>query len=103
MGYGASFIATRPTKVAVVGLGYADGYPRSAGGHGQGRAQGVTCPLIGRVSMDMTCFDVTDAPPLVEGGFFEVDFDLARLALASGRTEYELLTGLGARYARVYR
>jgi alanine racemase len=53
--------------------------------------------------MDMTCFDVTDAPPLAEGEMIAVDFDLASLSAASGRSQYELLTGLGARYARDYR
>jgi alanine racemase len=103
VGYGATFVAARPTRVAVAPLGYADGYPRSASGRGSGRLAGVPCPLIGRVSMDMACFDVTDAPSAAEGDLIEVDFDLTRLAAASGRSQYELLTGLGARYARVYR
>ncbi len=103
VGYGATFVATRPTRVAVVALGYADGYPRSASGRGSGFIDGVRCPLIGRVSMDMTCFDVTDAPRLAEGEIMTIDFDLASLSAASGRSQYELLTGLGARYARDYR
>jgi alanine racemase len=53
--------------------------------------------------MDLTAFDVTDAWPLAEGDWLTIDFDLAAAALASGRSEYELLTGLGARYARVHR
>ena len=103
VGYGATFIAERATKVAVVALGYADGYPRSASGLGSGRIAGILCPLIGRVSMDMSCFDVTDAPLAAEGDMLAIDFDLANLAAISGRSQYELLTGLGARYARVYR
>lgn len=103
VGYGATFVAARPTKVAVVALGYADGYPRSASGQGSAVVGGVRCPLIGRVSMDMTCFDVTDAPPLAEGAMIAINFDLASLSAASGRSQYELLTGLGARYARDYR
>lgn len=102
VGYGATFVAARPTKVAVVALGYADGYPRSASGQGSASVDGVRCPLIGRVSMDMTCFDVTDAPPLAEADMIAIDFDLARLSAVSGRSQYELLTGLGARYARDY-
>ena len=89
--------------MAVVALGYADGYPRSASGRGSMFVAGVRCPLIGRVSMDMTCFDVTDAPSVAADTMIAVDFDLASLAAASGRSQYELLTGLGARYARVYR
>jgi alanine racemase len=103
VGYGASFVAARPTRVAVAAIGYADGYPRSASGRGHGRVGGAICPLIGRVSMDMACFDVTDAAPVAEGDMIDVDFDLAGLAAISGRSQYELLTGLGARYARIYR
>ena len=103
VGYGATFTATRPTRLATVALGYADGYPRSLSNRGTARAGGVTCPLVGRVSMDMTIFDVTDAPHLEESGMLDIDFDLSTTAAASGRSEYELLTGLGARYARVYK
>jgi alanine racemase len=103
VGYGASFVARRPTRLAVVALGYADGYPRGASGAWEGRIAGVACPQVGRVAMDLTCFDVTDAPPCSEGDSIDIAFDLATLAAASGRSEYELLTGLGARYARVYR
>jgi alanine racemase len=103
VGYGATFVATRPTRLAVAALGYADGYPRGASGAWAGRIAGVACPQVGRVAMDLTCFDVTDAPPCSEGDSIEIAFDLAALAAASGRSEYELLTGLGARYARDYR
>ncbi len=103
VGYGATFTAARPTRLATVALGYADGYPRSLSNRGTARAEGVTCPLVGRVSMDLAIFDVTDAPHLTESSFLDVDFDLAATAAASGRSEYELLTGLGARYARIYK
>lgn len=102
VGYGATHVTTRPTRLAVAALGYADGYPRGASGAWQGRIAGVACPQIGRVAMDLTCFDVTDAPPCAEGDAIDIDFNLAVLAAASGRSEYELLTGLGARYARCY-
>lgn len=103
VGYAANFTAVRPTRVAVAALGYADGYPRGASGRGQAFISGTPCPLIGRVSMDLTTFDVTDAPDCAEGDWLDVDFHLAGVAAASGRTEYELLTGLGARYARIYK
>lgn len=103
VGYGATFIAQRPTRVAVAALGYADGYPRSASGRGYGTVGGISCPLVGRVSMDLTTFDVTDAAFCTEGDWIEVDFHLTSIAAASGKTQYELLTGLGARYARIYR
>jgi alanine racemase len=103
VGYGATFIAAGPMRLAIVALGYADGYPRALSGKGMARAGGRPCPGIGRISMDLAAFDLTDAPGVVEGGFLDVDFDLGAIATATGRTEYELLTGLGARYARDYR
>jgi alanine racemase len=103
VGYGATFVAQRPTRIAVVALGYADGYARSLSNRGAAIVDGVRCPVAGRVAMDLTAFDVTDAWPLAEGDWLTIDFDLAAAALASGRSEYELLTGLGARYARVHR
>lgn len=103
VGYGATFVATRETRLATVGLGYADGYPRALSNSGAAIIGGVRCPVAGRVSMDLTVFDVTDAPPVVEGDWIEVAFDLATTAAAAAVSEYELLTGLGARYARVYR
>lgn len=103
VGYGATFVARRPTRLAVVALGYADGYARSFSNRGAAIVDGVSCPVAGRVSMDLTAFDVTAVRPLAEGDWLRIDFDLAAAAEASGRTEYELLTGLGARYARVQR
>jgi alanine racemase len=103
VGYGATFTATRSTRIAIVALGYADGYARSLSNRGAALVDGVRCPVAGRVAMDLTAFDVTEAAPLAEGDWLTVDFDLATAAAASGRNEYELLTGLGARYARVLR
>ncbi|KPF77826.1 alanine racemase [alpha proteobacterium AAP81b] len=103
VGYGATWTAARPSRLAVVALGYADGYARSLSNTGAAIVGGVRCPVAGRVSMDLTAFDVTDAPPLAEGDTLAIDFDLAATAAASGRSEYELLTGLGSRYSRVSR
>jgi alanine racemase len=103
VGYGATFVAQRPSRIAVVALGYADGYARSFSNRGAALVDGVRCPVAGRVAMDLTVFDVTDARPLAEGDWLAIDFDLAEASKASGRTEYELLTGLGARYARIQR
>jgi alanine racemase len=105
IGYGATFTATRPMRIAIVALGYADGYPRSLSNAGTALADDTVCPGVGRISMDLAAFDVTDADPrlVAEDSFLTIDFDLARTAAESGRTEYELLTGLGARYARIYR
>jgi alanine racemase len=105
IGYGATFTVPRPLRIAVVALGYADGYPRSLSNAGLALVGDTRCPGVGRISMDLAAFDVTAADPrlLAEDGWLDVNFDLAATSAASGRTEYELLTGLGARYARVYR
>ena len=100
VGYGATFTATRPTRLAIVNAGYADGLPRAPGG--VARVDGVDAPVVGRVSMDLTAIDVTDAPPIAAGDWLEVAFDLPRAADVSGRSQYELLTGLGHRFERRY-
>lgn len=105
VGYGATWTAPRPSRIATVAVGYADGYLRSLSGRAVAHAGAAAAPLVGVVSMDTATFDVTDAPEAAEGGFLEllgprhgVD-DLAREA---GTIGYEILTALGARYARAY-
>jgi len=102
IGYGASFVSPDSLRVATVALGYADGYPRALQGWGQAEVHGHRCPLVGRVSMDLITLDVSAVPGLREGELVTLDFDLVAAARASGRSEYELLTGLGARYARIW-
>jgi alanine racemase len=101
IGYNAAHIAPRDTDVAVLNLGYADGYLRAFSGVGQALAGGEPRPVLGRVSMDLTAIDATGAG-LREGDWVEIDLDLPRAAAASGLSQYELLTGLGARYHRRY-
>lgn len=100
VGYNATWTATRPTRLAVVSAGYADGVPRAPGG--LARVDGVPCPIVGRVSMDLTAIDVTGAPPLSVGDWVALGPDLPALAAATGRSQYELLTGLGHRFERRY-
>lgn len=100
VGYGATFTAARATRLAIVNAGYADGLPRAPGG--VARVDGVDAPVVGRVSMDLTAIDVTDAPPIAAGDWLELAFDLPHAAEASGRSQYELLTGLGHRFERRY-
>jgi alanine racemase len=102
IGYGASAIASRPSRIAIAALGYADGFPGAMAGHGTALVNGQRCPLIGRVSMDLTAFDVTDVPDLAEGDRLLVPLQLGAMAAATGRAEYELLTGLGRRYERCW-
>ncbi|PWR00915.1 alanine racemase [Meridianimarinicoccus roseus] len=105
VGYGAAFVAARPTRLATLSAGYADGLIRALSGGAVLHAGGVPCPLAGRVSMDLLTVDVTDyvaaqgADPAalqILGPYQGVDV----LAEAAGTIGYEILTSLGARYAR---
>lgn len=103
VGYGASFVAEEPMVAATVSGGYADGLIRAMGPRGHMFHDGVPCKILGRVSMDLITVDITHlpyAPAELEmlGGDQGVD-DLAE---AAGTIGYEILTSLGARYARRY-
>jgi len=101
VGYNATFVAPRAMRVGVVSLGYADGYLRCWSGRGMVRSPtGEPLPVIGRVSMDMTIIDLSQAPQLGEGDWVSADYDLPQAAQASGLSQYELLTLLGRRFAR---
>ncbi|WP_419816259.1 alanine racemase [Glacieibacterium sp.] len=100
-GYNATWTATRPTRLALANLGYADGYRRAFSNLGAVRFGGQRCPVVGRVSMDLIGVDVTGLD-VAEGDWLEVDFDLDTAAGATGIAQYELLTGLGHRYQRRY-
>ncbi len=67
VGYDRTFVAARPTRTAVVPLGYADGYPRSAGKRAHVLVRGKRCPVLGRVSMDCIVLDVTEIEGCREG------------------------------------
>jgi alanine racemase len=101
VGYGATFIATTDTEVAILNIGYADGYRRSFAGNGT--AGGGRFPVLGRVSMDLLAIDVTNEPALAEGEWVSVDYDFTTASEATGASQYELLTGLGTRFERVWR
>ncbi len=98
IGYNGLYTAPQDTQVAILNIGYADGYFR--GFTNAGSASGGTCPVIGRVSMDLTAINVDARPELAEGDWVEIDFDLPAAASASGMSQYELLTSLGSRYDR---
>ncbi|WBX82541.1 alanine racemase [Sphingosinicella microcystinivorans] len=101
-GYGATWTARRDSRLAVLNVGYADGYLRAFSNRGAALVDGRRAPVVGRVSMDMIIIDVTDTPVPVPGDRVDLAYDLAEAAAQSGLSEYELLTGLGARYERVY-
>lgn len=101
VGYGATWTARRNSRVAIANMGYADGYLRCHAGTGTGATwQAQRLPLIGAVSMDLTAFDATDAGAIGEGDWLGLDYDLPVVSAASGLSQYELLTGLGARFER---
>ena len=103
VGYGATWTAPRGSRVAVANMGYADGYLRCHAGAGGGASwQGKALPLIGRVSMDLIAFDASDAGAIGEGDWLALDYDLPSAAARSGLSQYELLTGLGIRFARLW-
>ena len=113
VGYGATWTAKRPTRIAVVALGYADGLVRAGGGSderpgGAAIIAGHRCPIVGRISMDLLCADITDIPAgtvhrgdhaTLIGGDIGVD----EVAAAAGTIGYEILTRLGPRCHLVYR
>jgi alanine racemase len=99
VGYGATFTASRPMRVAILNLGYADGYLRAFAGNGVARRGDVVCRVLGRVSMDLIAVDL-GGEDVAEGEWLTVDHDLSAAAAATGLSQYELLTVLGHRYQR---
>ena len=107
IGYGATFLVEPGTRLAIVAAGYADGYPRSLSNSGIASVDGAKVPVVGRVSMDLLCLDVTELPRdaikagqfvhLIGGGIAIDD-----VAEAAGTISYELLTGLSSRLQRKY-
>lgn len=116
VGYNATWRAARPSRIATIGLGYADGYPRGLSNRGRaipvrcgsGRPgfDGAAVPLVGRISMDLTTFDVTDQPSIRAGDWLEVlgpGLTADDLGAAAGTNGYEILTSLGSRTVRAWR
>jgi alanine racemase len=97
VGYGATWVAPDAARIAIVNLGYADGYRRTFMPGAFAAADGRRLPLAGRISMDLIAIDVTGAG-IGEGDWLALDFDLPALAARSGMSQYELLTGLGGRF-----
>ncbi len=100
VGYNATWTASRVTEVAIINLGYADGYFRGFSDRGSALVGGAHVPVIGRVSMDLLAIDVTAVAEIEEGAWIALDFALPDAAARSGMSQYELLTGMGARYSR---
>jgi alanine racemase len=112
-GYGGTWTARRPTRLAIVSAGYADGYFRAGGSNDGTRGAevvvaGTRCPIAGRVSMDLIAVDITDLEKnaarrghmvTLIGEGITVD----ELAHHFGTIGYEVMTSLGPRYARIYK
>ncbi len=105
VGYGAAWLAPRPSRIATVSAGYADGLPRTlAGGHLALFAGETALPLVGRVSMDLLTVDVTGLETVPERlDILNAHQGVDAVARAAGTIGYEILTGLGGRYERVYK
>ncbi len=107
VGYGATFQAPDGAKLATVSMGYADGLLRSWGASGHAYVDDLRVTVAGRVSMDLTTFDVSNVPDSALGLGALIDIIGSRqtvddLAQQSGTIGYEILTGLGHRYHRRY-
>jgi len=104
IGYGATFTASQPMEVAVVGLGYGDGLPRLLSNRGMAALRGQRRPIVGRVSMDLTAVDVTglgaQTGDWVE--FIGTTVTVDEVAAWARTIPYEVLTGLGRRPVREY-
>ncbi len=113
VGYDAAWTAKRATRLAVVAVGYADGYLRAASASDDAPGAdaivaGKRCPIAGRVSMDLIAIDITDLPDnsARRGDLIKLigdEISVDDVATAAGTIGYEVLTGLGRRYHRVYR
>ncbi|MFQ5622384.1 MAG: alanine racemase [Paracoccaceae bacterium] len=104
VGYGATWAAAGPSKIATIAAGYADGLIRAMGPDAKAWAGDTACPVVGRVSMDLMTVDVTGlpgAPPTLS--LLNEHQTIDDLATAAGTIGYEILTSLGARYERHYK
>ncbi|MDX2210256.1 MAG: alanine racemase [Sphingopyxis sp.] len=102
VGYGATWTSLRDTPVGIANLGYADGFWRAFAGQGFALAGDTKLPLVGRVSMDLIALDLTAAAQVGEGDWIRLPLDLPVAAEQIGKSQYELLTGLGQRFERVW-
>ncbi len=109
VGYGGSFRAPNPMRIAVLAAGYADGVPHRLSGRGKVIAAGVLVPILGSVSMDLTTIDVSHTQLLAPGDEVtllgregNVGLDAQQIARAAGTISYAILCGIGDRVERVY-
>jgi alanine racemase len=109
VGYNARFRTRRPTRLAVLAAGYADGYPHQLGNTGRVIVDGVLAPIVGAISMDLITVDVTDCPSLVAGDTVTllgeqngVSMNAQDIAALAGTIPYAILCSIGKRVHRRY-
>lgn len=107
VGYGATHRVDRPSRIATLPVGYADGYLRNLSSRATAFIENIEVPLVGRVSMDLITIDVTNVPEALSQQGQWVDLigpghTVDDLAVEAGTIGYEILTSLGARYHRDY-
>ena len=105
VGYGARWTATRPSRIATLAAGYADGYPRHAPNGTPTFVNGHVAPVAGTVSMDMITIDITDHPGVAVGETVELwgrNVSVNEVAKLAGTISYDLLTAVSPRVPRVY-
>jgi alanine racemase len=104
--YGRAFVTTRPTRVATIGIGYGDGYPRQVSGHGgEVWLRGRRFPILGRVTMDQLMVDVTGAEDVAEGDEVELfgpNLPVQEIAYLAQTVVWEVFTGITPRVMRCY-
>jgi len=110
IGYNRRFFASRPTRIATLPVGYADGYRRDLAGKAGVILRGRWAEVLGAISMDMIVIDVTDLPEvcpgeeaILLGAAPACRFDAADWAERLGTIPYEILCGIGSRIPRIYR
>lgn len=109
VGYGATFVASRPSRIAVLAAGYADGLPRARSNRGAVLIRGCRAPIVGIVSMDLSAVDVTDVPLAAVGDIATIygrdghdAIEVSDAAREIGTVTSDLLCGLGRRVPRFY-
>lgn len=109
VGYGATFHTSRPTRIATLPVGYADGYDRHFSNRGEVLVRGRRVPVVGRVSMDLVTIDVTDIADAAVGDEVVLlgrqgddEITAEELAAKLGTINYEVLCNVSARVPRVY-
>lgn len=105
--YGRQYVTTKNTRVATIGIGYGDGYPRHVSGKGaEVFINGRRCPILGRVTMDQIMADVTAAGEVNEGDEVEIfgpNIPVVEVARKADTIVWEIFTGITPRVTRCYR